>query len=168
MSAHGSIKKINKFSIIIIYKYFFCCIPLIFFFILLLLILLVSPGIKIIAVKAYLANGNRGSSNKEPSPCFTSIYLMFLRGLPLLYYIVKITVPVILLLSFFYLQKTYYFALEADILLSFLASISTTYFSFEISKSSKILFAFFSSFSEKNKITFIDLSVSCAFLYIST
>jgi len=73
VSTHGSIKNINKFSMIIIYKYFFWCIPLIFFFILLLLILLVSPGIKIIAVKAYLANGNRVLSNKEPSPCFTQL-----------------------------------------------------------------------------------------------
>ena len=70
MSAQGSIKNINKFSIIIIYKYFFWCILLIFFFILLLLVLLVSPGIKIIPVKVDCANVNRGSSNKEPSPCF--------------------------------------------------------------------------------------------------
>ena len=39
----------------------------IFFFILLLFILLVFPGIKIIPVKVYLANGNRGLSNEEPS-----------------------------------------------------------------------------------------------------
>jgi len=39
-----------------------------FFFILLLLVLFVSPGIKINPVKAYLANGNRRLSNKEPSP----------------------------------------------------------------------------------------------------
>ena len=71
VSARKSIKSINKFSIIIIYKYFFCCIPLTFFFILLLLILLVFPtGIKIIPAKDYLVNGNRGLSNKEPSPCF--------------------------------------------------------------------------------------------------
>ena len=80
MSAHGSIKNINKFPMITIYKYFFWCIPLIFFFILLLLILLVSPGIKIIAVKAYLANGNRVLSNKEPSPCFKVDLFSFLAS----------------------------------------------------------------------------------------
>jgi len=51
---------------------------LIFFFILLLfvLVLLVSPGRKIIPVKVYLANGNRGSSNKEPSLVFLSSFFL--------------------------------------------------------------------------------------------
>ena len=53
-----------------------------------------------------------------------------------------------------------YRALEADTLLSCLASIKTTYFSSDNPKSLRIFLARNSSSAEKNNITFIALSVS--------